>query len=676
LKSNIRLLVLFKVCLILGLSHTSAQNKSNYSFGGISNKDFSLPAPKFDSGANAVIIADIGSTSFEANNKGFFTLIFTRFVRVKIINKNGYDIGNYKILLYQNDEGEEKLTSVRGSAFNLENGTINETKLDEKSIFNEVYSKNISYRKFSIPALKEGSIYDLEYTIKSPFESELRPWSFQGEYPRLWSEYTVTIAPPFHYVVSIKGDDHFDVDTAKLIFGNFNVREGGGVSESRSISISGNSTYRRWVKKNISSLHPEPFTTTLDNYNTNVSFQLNYFQWSPDSERNDYMITWTTRSKSMMKDPSFGLQITQDNNWIYSELKSILGDARTNDEKVTILYNYVRDNFKTTSNYGLYIHNSLKDVFKNKEGNVAEINLLLTLMLRKSGINADPMILSTRNNGIADESYPVISDYNYVVCFANPGNNRSVFLDASQRFSAYNRLPASCYNGYAHIINVERPFPVYLSADSLLDKKTTSVLILNDDSGKMFGNFKSVIGNSDSYEMRNEINNSSEKACEKKMQTNVGADLVINNFGIDSLKKYDYPLTVHYDFDLRDFSTAGILYFSPIISDAYKTNPFKALERHYPVEMLGHIDETYVLNMDIPTGYQVEELPKSARVLYGDNEGLFEYLIQKGDNNLQLIVRLKLSKAFFPTEEYAALREFFSNVVKKESEQIVFKKVK
>jgi hypothetical protein len=88
------------------------------------------------------------------------------------------------------------------------------------------------------------------------------------------------------------------------------------------------------------------------------------------------------------------------------------------------------------------------------------------------------------------------------------------------------------------------------------------------------------------------------------------------------------------------------------------------------------IDETYLLNMEIPAGYQVEEMPKSAKVAFNENEGIFEYLIQKGETNIQMRVRLKFNKAYFPTEEYSNLRDFFAFVVKKESEQIVFKKIK
>ena len=72
--------ILFAFCAWFPLHSAQAQDKSNYKFGKITPADFNLAAAKFDSGANAVIIADIGSTSFEGNNKGFFTLVFTRFM--------------------------------------------------------------------------------------------------------------------------------------------------------------------------------------------------------------------------------------------------------------------------------------------------------------------------------------------------------------------------------------------------------------------------------------------------------------------------------------------------------------------------------------------------------------------------------------------------------------------
>jgi hypothetical protein len=113
-----------------------------------------------------------------------------------------------------------------------------------------------------------------------------------------------------------------------------------------------------------------------------------------------------------------------------------------------------------------------------------------------------------------------------------------------------------------------------------------------------------------------------------------------------------------------------------MMGEGYKENPFKSADRRYPVEMSSAMDRTYTLTMEIPKGYVVDEIPKSAKVSFNTDEGFFEYLIAKDDQRIQFRSRIKLAKATFKPEDYATLRDFFGFVVKKESEQIVFKKVK
>ncbi len=677
---KIRLRILLIFFGILCLNFLQAQDKADYKFGKLTAADFNLSAEKFDSGANALIIADIGTAKFEGNNKGFFNLIFTHFMRVKIINKNGFDIGSREISLYHDHEGDyEKLYSLRASTFNLENGVISETKLDDKSVYTQKYNDHYDDKKFTVPALKEGAIFDIEYTVKSPFDFRLMPWSFQGEYPRLWSEYTVTIPPPLHYVMRLQGDGHFDINESKDANLVYIVRESNGTSSDDSYTIDGPSVYKRWVKMNVPAIHEEPFTTTIDNYYSKMTFQLQYIQWSKESEKHDQNSTWNAISRSLLANENFGQALNNDNNWMTDVLKEILQGSTSEDDKTYKIYCYIRDNFRAVEKPGyrknvLYARNSLKDVFKKKEGNVAEINLLLVAMLRKAEIKADPVILSTRDNGIADPSYPLEDEYNYVICDAHP-SDKWVTLDASEPYNGYGQLTASCYNGWGHVINEEMPVPIFLTADSLRESSLTNVIIINDEKGKPSGGYTNILGKSESSDTRKEIISSSIKEYQKKIEKDLGSDYTIENFGVDSLKKCDFPLTIHYDFDLKSLASGDILYFDPMLIDGYKTNPFKSMNRLYPVEIPYKIDETYLLTMDIPAGYQVDELPKSVRVAYNENEGMFEYLIQKGQNNLQMRVHLKLDKAFFPVDEYSNLRDFFSFVVKKENEQIVFKKV-
>ena len=76
----------------------------------------------------------------------------------------------------------------------------------------------------------------------------------------------------------------------------------------------------------------------------------------------------------------------------------------------------------------------------------------------------------------------------------------------------------------------------------------------------------------------------------------------------------------------------------------------------------------------MPDGYVVDELPKSTKVKFNDDEGIFEYLVSSSDGIIQLRTRISLAKANFPPEDYEGLRDFFSYVIKKQAEQIVFKK--
>ena len=78
----------------------------------------------------------------------------------------------------------------------------------------------------------------------------------------------------------------------------------------------------------------------------------------------------------------------------------------------------------------------------------------------------------------------------------------------------------------------------------------------------------------------------------------------------------------------------------------------------------------------IAGGYSIDELPRSAKVSFNGNDGVYQYQIEKTNNTIHLRSVVKLSKASYKASEYSNLREFFTYVVKKQQEQIVFRKKK
>src|SRR6185436_9803549 len=193
-----------------------AQEKSKVKFGKISPEDFQKKTYEIDSSANAVIIADIGSTEILGNHKGSFSLEFKTFRRAHILNKNGYDVADVVIPIYVAGNAEEEVVSLKAYTYNLENGKVVETKLDVKeAVFKDKIDKNRSIKKFTFPNIKEGSIIEYEYKLKSDFIRNLQPWEFQGSYPRLWSEYNVSMPEFYYYVTLSQGYQQFYIKDKK-----------------------------------------------------------------------------------------------------------------------------------------------------------------------------------------------------------------------------------------------------------------------------------------------------------------------------------------------------------------------------------------------------------------------------------------------------------------------------
>src|ERR1700759_2827427 len=130
------------------------------------------------------------------------------------------------------------------------------------------------------------------------------------------------------------------------------------------------------------------------------------------------------------------------------------------------------------------------------------------------------------------------------------------------------------------------------------------------------------MGQMQSQDMRSKMKKTNAEDYFKDVKKSFAFDVDITNTSIDSLTQFEQPVSVQYDISFKPDD--DIIYFTPILADgAYKENPFSAEERYYPVEIPYCINETYILNMEVPTGYKVDELPKSARVSLNDNEGMF-----------------------------------------------------
>ncbi|MES2847500.1 MAG: transglutaminase domain-containing protein, partial [Bacteroidota bacterium] len=466
----------------------------------------------------------------------------------------------------------EILQDLDAFTYNIENGKVVATKVDKSSIFTEKQNDHWVFKKFTFPALKEGSIIEYSYQIKSDFFFNLHDWVFQGQYPVLWSQYDAAVPEFYRFITFTQGYQPFAVKKAdsrqqSYSFSDRSMNDGGSTSKN-DFNIDGRVDYNTWIMKDVPAIKPEAFTTTIRNSIGKIEFQLKEVAY-PYQVVKPYMNTWEKAGQNLMENEHFGLLITRPNNWLDDQVAAIVKNASGNTEKTKKIYEYLRDNFTCTDHSGYYVTSNLKDVMKNKTGSVADINMLLIAMLRTQGIPAHPVLLSTRQHGYVNEIYPLMDKYNYMVAQVSAGD-ADYFLDASTPRLGFNKLPAATFNGQARVITKENALPVYFLADSLKEENTTMVFIENNSKGEVTGTVSSTLGHITSLAVRDGIAKSGMEEFKKKLKEDFTDDVELLDMKVDSLKKLEEPVAINYTVKLNSFGDADVIYFSPMFSEAIK----------------------------------------------------------------------------------------------------------
>jgi Domain of Unknown Function with PDB structure (DUF3858)/Domain of Unknown Function with PDB structure (DUF3857) len=678
---NRLLVILLSIFLIIACSNVHAQKKNEkFKINKVTVEDVQKKIYPIDSSAAAIVLFDIGNTEFIGSNTGGFSFKFKRHKRVHILNKAAYDAADVTVHLYHSIKTsyKEVLNTVEGTTYNIEEGKLVATKLERrKEIFNEKIDKNMDAQKFTLPNVKEGAIIDYEYTVVSDFLYQLQGWDFQTNYPTLWSEYYIIIPEVYEYITLVQGYLPFYIENKSegmqrySLHNNSAVSENGMLQSTANQGFTCNNIYCRYVIKDAPVLKAEPFISTLKNYASKITFQLKAVRRNDIME--DVTSSYKMAAKELLEDENYGQNLQIQNDWLDDDMKPMMAHTLTQLDKAKAIYYYVRDNFVCTDNSGYMLQNSLKSVFKNKKGSVAEINLLLTTMLWHAQLNATSVILGTRGYGISNALYPIMEKFNYVIV-ACQIDSTQYLLDATNPLLGFNHLPLKCYNFHARKIN-ELATPIFLNPDYIVETKTTSVF-MSVEKGIWGASFQQKNDYYNSLSIREDVKEKGRVKFFENIKKGYGIDgLKISKTYIDSLNKLDENIELGYEFEFTP-EQQDVIYLNPMFDEATKDNPFKSANRYYPVEMPYAFDEVYTFNLDIPAGYVVVEKPTSTRIILNENEGMFEYIVNSDAEKLQLRSRIKLKKATFEPVDYNTLREFYAAIVKKHAEQIVIKRKK
>lgn len=626
-------------------------------YGKVDVADLAMKNCEFEKDANAEVLFDKGLVYFDMS----FNMFYERHTRIKIFNDKAKDKGNITID-FNGGNRDESVYGVEAETINLVDGKPQITKIDKKQIITQAIDEVRSRVTFSMPNVQAGSI--IEYKYKEAINTLSPPdWDFQDDIPTRYSELT-TAFPDFLI---------YDTQPHN-IFAKVNVTH---TSEGRSTgagvdAITYNEESTKRVMTDVPSLQDEPYMTSRTDNLSGINFKLSAITYANFNKH--YIDSWARLGGYLSDDESFGGQLKRKVNGeeaIITKAKAL----KNNDAIIASVFNEVKNDMKWNDIDRWYTNDGTYRAWEKKSGNATEINLILYHLLKQSGVDAYPMIVSTRDHGKVNPSFPFLQQFNRTVVYVPVDTAHFYVLDASDKYNVYNEVPYNLLNSSGLYIDREnKKYDIVFLSRAEPVRQAVYVDAQVKPDGKIEGSAQiQNTGYTRQSIARNYKLNGEKKYIEGLRDGD--NSLVISSIKFDNMDVDTLPLTQKIVFNMDAQSADGtFIYLNPNILTSLKNNPFLSENRTTNIDF-GY-NQAYSISelLALPTGFKVEALPKSISMSMPDNSITFRRLVAEQDGKVMVRYVISYQKSVFFKENYPEFKEFYKKMNEFLNEQVVFKK--
>ena len=623
--------------LFVFLAFSGIAQKALPKFGEVSMEEMKMDSYTLDSSATAVILFDKGETVLSED----LNVSFKRHVRIKIFTKGGFEWADHAMRIQHVSQSVSKL---KGSTYNLEGGNIVESKMIETSIFKSKYNKYRDQIKFTLPNVKEGSIIEYSYVLRST-ASLLPDWQFQYTIPVVWSEYDTSIPTTFSFRKDMQG------------FLPITKHEQKG------------DTFEHFVMADVPAFKEEPFITTPDDYVAKIHFYISEL-FIPGRPIIYFNESWEKIVKEHIESKEFGQQI-KGSGFLNKTVDELTAGMVEPEKKLQAIYDYVKASVVWNGDTDRIPDHTFKKVLEDKKGSSSEINLMLVSMLQKAGLSADPVFLSTRDNGMVRSFTNQVDQFNDVICVIKI-KEKQILVDATDKDLPMSALPQRCINGSGLIVS--EIGPDWIEITSARSRQVITAELKIDEAGELTGQLTlSYDGIAGGVTRKSYKELGEEKYVKALLE---GKTWEVDKSEFNNMTNPSQSVREKHKLVIRDHAQASgaVIYLNPFVMDRMEENKFKSEKRLYPVDFATPFEILYLGKISIPDGFVVEELPKPKVLTLPGNGGKYVYNLSLIGNTLSITSQFSINRSLFTQNEYPVLREFYNQVVAKQAEQIVLKK--
>ncbi|MFK5877870.1 MAG: DUF3857 domain-containing protein [Flavobacteriaceae bacterium] len=671
MKKRLLVIILLIVIAQIGVAQ-------NYKFGKVSKEELEEKYYPLDSSAHAAVLYKKRKTSFNYLQGEGFILETEIHERIKIYDKEGYKWATKRIFYYNPDSDDSQSVKVKGAkTYHLVAGKVKSIELGKKDVFKEASTEYWSQKKFTMPNLDEGCIVEWKYVLTSPYRI-IDNVVLQYDIPV--KKLVVSIEIPEYYKFAVKHIGYLNIHSTtskkrksinfvdKQRSSSFMVAPAKTTFTSSQVDYTINIT--TISQENIPAFIEEPFINYAGNYKAAIDYELASTEW-PNQLRKYFSKTWEDVAETIYDNPNFGVELHRTSH-LKDDIAVLKTDLKSEVEKIYGSLNYVKSIIKWNDNYGKYTEKGLRKAFKEGSGNIGDINLTLVAVLRELGLNANPVLVSTRSNGVP--TFPTLSGFNYVIAVVETSQG-NILLDASEKYSLPNVLPLRVINWNGAIVRENKTidFADLSSLNVAIQDSNLSYKI--DKEGFIEGMNRTKYSNLLAINYRNQKGGKDQDDVISDIEVE-NDDIEILNFRVSNVDDLSKPVVEMYKFEKEDGAEliADKMYIIPLLFLATDENPFKLDNREYPIDFGTPWQDKIIVSIQIPEGYKIESVPEDMAIGLRDDLGKFIYSVKISGNKIKVTSFFEINSGVISATYYAELKGLFKKLVAKQTEKIVLVK--
>lgn len=656
------------ICLIFLISYFKI-TAQKFELGKVSISELQEKIFSKDTNAVAAVLYNKARTRFIYDFKNGFTAIHEYEFRIKIYKKEGLTWANYQVPYYVGYENldSETLKFSNAVTYNLEKGAIVKTKLNNEGSFKKNINKFWNEASIEMPNVKVGSVIEFKYILKSQNLVKFPIFNFQQDIPVNYAEYISEIPIAYVYKPILRGLYNVKSDM-KITSGH-----GDYIDETyRTRYIDYQQLVSTYIAENIPALKEENFTDNIQNYRLAILYELEKTQFSGQSEKN-YAVTWQGVSKTIFEDKNFGKELSE-RTYFDNDLKIIIANCKTKLEKVNSILKFVQQKMNWNNLNGYSTEKGVKKAYIEGVGNIAEINFILISMLNSAGLNANPVIISTKEHGVP--VFPNITGFNYVIA-AVEIDGKQVLLDATNKYTTFNILPINTLNWAGRLIKQDGASEEVNLVPAIQSNVNINMMFSIGNNGKIVGKTRIIKTDYEALKFREKFNGVNKESYVEKLENDLGK-IQISDYSVDNINTdLSKPITETFTFESDNFSeiVGEKMFINPLLFFAKNNSPFLQEKRTMPIYFGYPKIEKYNILFEIPQDYIIESLPKSMKILMEDKIASFTIGIVSDKNKIKITIATEINAAILSANSYKGLKEYYQKMIDKLSEKIILKKI-